>query len=83
MRIDSNPMYRKIIVPWYDSDKACLFGATALSGCLVFGLIGMYMAIFEYPELIWFPVLLTALSGLVLISVAVRLIKRSISNQSQ
>ncbi|MDD2315859.1 MAG: hypothetical protein PHD57_00765 [Desulfobacterales bacterium] len=83
MRIDSNPMYRKIIVPWYDSDRACLFGATALSACLVFGLLGFHVAIIEYPELVWLPILLTALSGLALISVTARLIKRSISNPSQ
>ena len=83
MRIDSNPMYRKIIVPWYDSDRACLFGATALSACFVFALIGTYLAIIEYPELVWYPVLLTVLSSLVLISIVTRLIKRAISNPSQ
>jgi len=41
------------------------------------------VAIIEYPELVWLPILLTALSGLALISVTARLIKRSISNPSQ
>lgn len=83
MRIDSNPMHRKVIVPWYDSDRACLFGATALLACVVFGLIGVYVAKTEYPEFTWLPTVLTTLSGLALISVAARLIKRCASNLSQ
>jgi hypothetical protein len=78
MRLDQNPVYRKVIVPWYDSEFACLVLIVLLFVVLLFGFIGISVAsesIF-YGSYIWVPIVLVVLSGGIILSLTIRLIRR-------
>ena len=78
MRLDQNPVYRKVIVPWYDSEITCLVLIVLLFVVFLFGFIGISVAsesIF-YGSYIWVPVILVVVSGGVILSITIRLIKR-------
>ncbi len=78
MRYDEKPIYRKLIVPWYDSQRICLLVILLMFLVFWFALAGVSIA-GESPEhrtMIWLPILLLVLSASVIISTAFRLIKR-------
>ena len=78
MRLGQNTLFRKAIVPWYDSETACLIVIVFLVVVLLFGLVGISVARgnVEYHEHMWVAVLLAVLSGAVIVSTTVRLFKR-------
>lgn len=78
MKLDQPPIYRKIIVPWYDSEVMCLVAIIFLLPVALLGLIGINVAnsIPQYQSYVWMPVLLTVLSTGVIFSITFRLIKR-------
>lgn len=78
MRLDPNPMFRKIIVPWYDSEAACLIMIVSMFIVLLFAFAGISVSRenFEYHERIWVPMLLLVMSGAVIVSTIIRLTKR-------
>jgi hypothetical protein len=78
MRIDQNPVFRKAIVPWYDSETACLIVIFFMFLVLLFSCAGISVARAntEYHEHVWVPVLLVVMSGSVIITTTIRLIKR-------
>ncbi len=78
MRLDQNPVYRKVIVPWYDSEITCLVLIVLLFVVFLFGFIGISVAsesIF-YGSYIWVPVILVVVSGGIILSITIRLIRR-------
>lgn len=76
--MDRNPLFRKIIVPWYDSDAACYIILLIMLLVLLFSITGIAVARTHpvYHAHTWVPVLLAVLSGSVLFSIASRLVKR-------
>lgn len=78
MRLDQNPVFRRIIVPWYDSETACLIVIVLTSLVFLFGFIGLSVAQEDrlFQAYRWVPMVLMLLSGAVVVSLAVRLIKR-------
>ncbi|UCD33791.1 MAG: hypothetical protein JSW04_04315 [Desulfobacterales bacterium] len=78
MRLGQNPLFRKAIVPWYDSESACLIVIVFLVVVFLFSLVGISVARenVEYHAHMWVAVLLAVLSGLVIASTIIRLIKR-------
>lgn len=78
MRFDEKPIFRKIIVPWYDSETACLLLILFMVLVFLFGIVGLSVssAVVEYNDFIWVPILLILLSGWVVVSTMIRLIKR-------
>jgi hypothetical protein len=78
MRIDQNPLFRKVIVPWYDSRTACYILIFFMVPVFLFGIAGILASRenIAYHEHIWVPVLLVLMSGGVIISTTIRLIKR-------
>ena len=79
------PFFRKVIVPWYDSETACLIVIVFMLLVCLFGLAGISVARenVEYNQYIWIAFLLVVLSGMVIISTTIRLIKRFISRHSK
>jgi len=78
MRMDQNPFFRKIIVPWYDSDTACYIVIAGMGIIIFFGFSGISAAL-ENPAAhahIWVPVLLVVTSAGVIVSTLVRLLRR-------
>ncbi len=78
MRFDEKPIFRKIIVPWYDSETICLLLILFMVLVFLFGIAGLSVSseIIEYNDFIWVPILLILLSGWVVVSTMIRLIKR-------
>jgi hypothetical protein len=78
MRIDQNPLFRKSINPWYDSEAACIGIIIFMFIVFVFGCIGISVARedAEFHGYVWIAVLLLVMSGGVILSTILRLIKR-------
>jgi len=78
MRIEQNPLFRKVIVPWYDSKAMCRVVIVCTLFTLLFGLIGISTASTteSYNDYIWIPVVLTVVSGIVLTAAIIRLVKQ-------
>lgn len=78
MRIDQNPLFRKSFIPWYDSEAACIIVILCMLAVLLFGAVGISVAheSVEYHDNIWIAVLLVVMSGGVMLSTTIRLIKR-------
>ena len=78
MRLHKNPVFRKVIVPWYDSETAGLMVIVFMLLVFLFGLAGIAVArdSVEYNGYIWLPVLLMIMSGGLMLSTTIRLIKR-------
>ena len=78
MLYDQNPVHRKLITPWYDSRTVCLVVILSMLLVFLFALVGVFLAWENslYREMVWLPALLALLSGIVILSTTVRLIKR-------
>jgi len=78
MRPDEKPIFRKIIVPWYDAETICFIVILFMVLVFLFGMVGLSVSgeIAEYNDFIWMPILLIVLSGWVIVSTVIRLIKR-------
>ena len=78
MPLNQNPLFRKVIAPWYDTEKACYIVIVFMFLVLLFGIAGISAASekTEYNDYIWVPVLLVVMSAGVMISISIRLIKR-------
>jgi hypothetical protein len=85
MRYAEKPIYRKIIVPWYDSEAACMVILVLMIPVLIFGGIGhgITRRVPEYHDLFWIPSILILLSLLVIILTLSRLIRRWIDRKSR
>ena len=78
MRIDQNPLFRKTIIPWYDSEVVCIGVIVFMLIVFFFGVIGISVARenAEYHGYVWIAVFLVVMSGGAIFSTTIRLIKR-------
>ena len=78
MKFNREPVYRRSIYPWYDSELACIVTIVLASVVLFFGTVGISVALktYEYHLYVWVPTLITILSGIVILSNMVRLTKK-------
>jgi hypothetical protein len=78
MNGDQNPSFRRLIVPWYDSEAACLVLILLMDLVFLFAAVGVEEArrTPEFGGYMGLPVLLLVLSGGVIVSITVRLIRR-------
>lgn len=78
MRLDPNPLFRRIIAPWYDTTLACWVVLLAMAGVSLFAWLGISVALSNaaYTRHLWVPILLLTLSLLVFFSITVRLLHR-------
>ena len=78
MRIDQNPLFRKTIIPWYDSEAVCIGVIVFMMIVFFFGVVGISVARenAEYHGYVWIAVLLVVMSAAVIFSTIFRLIKR-------
>jgi len=78
MRIHQNPVYRKSIAPWYDSEAVCIGVIVFMLIVFIFGFFGISVSRenVEYHGYGWIAVLLVVMSGGVIFSTTLRLIKR-------
>ena len=78
MRIDQNPLFRKTIIPWYDSEAVCIGVIVLMMIVFFFGVVGISVARenAEYHGYVWIAVVLVVMSAAVIFSTIIRLIKR-------
>ena len=78
MRIDQNPLFRKTIISWYDSEAVCILVIVFMIIVFFFGVVGISVARenSEFHGYVWIAVLLVVMSGGVIFSTIIRLIKR-------
>ena len=83
MRLDPNPLFRRIIMPWYDSTPLCWCLLAAMLALVIFSLAGVSVARENpgYRDYAWVPWSLLVLSLYVCLSVAVRLIRRHLPHR--
>jgi fatty-acid desaturase len=75
---EQNPLFRKVILPWYDTDIACILTGVFMAFVFGFSLVGISVAQ-EIPDgtrHIWLPIFLLVLSVLGMVTVVVRLFRR-------
>ena len=76
-----NVVHRKIVVPWYETEKACIITIGLMVPALLFAIVGVVTAI-EHAgcqEHIWVPATLLVLSASIILSISVRLVRRYIN----
>ena len=78
MSFNQNPVFRKAIIPWYDSNKICIIAIVFMFLVFLFSIAGMLEAHEkpEYYKYIWVPVLTALMSGWIVVSIMIRLIRR-------
>lgn len=70
MSFDTNPVFRKVIVPWYETKGVCWTLIFFMALVVVFGAVGVSVAAGNpgYANFMWVPILLIVLSLVVIIS---------------
>ncbi|MEE8399129.1 MAG: hypothetical protein V3S89_08985 [Desulfobacterales bacterium] len=81
MGIDQNPVFRRAMIPWYDSEPVCLVVIVIMLLTFWFGAGGISVAgeTPRYHSYRWVAFLIAVLSSGVIVSITFRLIKRYIS----
>jgi|GEM_PF-173733 hypothetical protein len=85
MSLNERPVFRRILTPWYDSDTTCLVVVAVMGAALVFGLAGI-LTVFEiqsYRRFAWIPLLVSLLSGGVLVSTTTRMTIRHVQRRKE
>ena len=79
MQLDENPLFRKMIISWYDSNIVCWIFIVFCTVIFVFSLIGIKVALINplYNDYVWVPCLLGTLCFIVFIKILIRLIRRN------
>jgi hypothetical protein len=79
MRLDPNPLFRRVIMHWYDSPPVCWISLLAMVVLLFFSITGIVVAESnpDYNRFVLVPIALLVLSGLMVFSLSYRMIRRS------
>ena len=85
MRIDQNPLFRRSISPWYDSEVVCICVIIFMLIVFFFGWIGISVARekAEFHGYVGIAILLVVMSGGVILSTVIRLIRRHVRRASK
>jgi hypothetical protein len=85
VKLDRQSTSRKPIVPWYDSEAACLVTIILMFFIFLFGYVGLNITreTSAYTDYSWIPIFVMAASGAIIISTTVRLIKRYATRRFQ
>ena len=78
MPADKNPVFRKVVIPWYNSTTAFVIVFLFMVLVFLFAIAGISVARENpaYQGYVWVPGLLLAMSIIISTTTAVRLIKR-------
>ena len=75
---DHNPIFRKVILPWYDTDAVCVLTVVFMLAVFGFSIAGISVAS-EMPEAgkyAWVPCALLVLSVVGTVAISLRLFRR-------
>ena len=78
MRLDPNPLFRRVITPWYDSLAACWIVLLAMLVVIFFSWAGLWVALSsdDFRPHVWIPALIFVLSLFVFWSTFYRMFRR-------
>jgi hypothetical protein len=78
MSADKNPVFRKAVIPWYNSTTAHIIVVIFMFLVILFAAAGLAVARENpvYQGYIWVPALLLAMSVAIIATTVIRLIKR-------
>jgi len=78
MPSEKSPVFRKIVIPWYQSKPAYILTIAFMLAVFLVGLVGISVTreYDTYNGYIWVPALLVVLSGCLIITTIIRLIRR-------
>lgn len=78
MPSDKNPVFRKAIIPWYNSTTVHIIALIVMLAVFFFAMAGISVSKenAEYRGYVWVPALLLAMSCTIIITTTARLIKR-------
>ncbi len=84
MSLESKPMFRKVIYPFYDSDTACIVIIILMLLIIMFSIAGISVAreVPQYNGYVWVPVVLAIMSSIILLPAVIRLIKHYLARLS-
>lgn len=85
MRLNKNPVFRKAIIPWYDSTRTCWFLIGFLLAVVLFGSTGIDAALTSpsHSAHVWVPLLLIILGLGVIASLLIRMLRRYLDSLSR
>ena len=80
-----DPVFRKAVIPWYRSSQIYIFAIVFMLLVFLFGIAGVSVAreIEAYNGYIWVPIVLVAMSALMVIATIYRLIRRYTTRTSK
>jgi Kef-type K+ transport system membrane component KefB len=78
MPSEKNPVFRKVIIPWYNSTTVYIIVLVIMLLVLFFAMAGISVSKenVAYNKYVWVPALLLAMSAVIAVTAAARLIKR-------
>lgn len=85
MRREKNPVFRRAIIPWYDSDRACWIVVGFTMATAIFSGVGIFAALEEpsFQNYLWLPLLLLLLSTGIVVSTLIRMFRRYMDRVSR
>jgi hypothetical protein len=85
MKLYKNPLFRKVVTPWYDSNLFCLIISILAAHVFYFSTIGISVALehHQYERYRWVPITLTFLSGILLVTNLFRILSRMVSRSTE
>lgn len=85
MNQDKNPVFRKAIIPWYDSTRTCWILIGFLLAVVLFGGAGADVALQSpsFAGYVWVPLLLVVLGLGIIGSIMIRMFRRYLDNLSR
>ncbi len=85
MKLHQNPSFRKVVLPWYDSDLFCIVISIFMAMVFFFSSIGIRVALEneEYQGHNWVPLVLMVLSGVVLATNVIRVLIRMVRRRTE
>ena len=81
MKLHKNPLFRKVVTPWYDSNLFCLMISIFAAHVFYFSTIGISIALehHQYERYCWVPITLMFLSSILLVANVFRILSRMVS----
>lgn len=78
MPSNKSPVFRKEIIPWYNSNTAYIIMIVFLLLVLLFAIVGILVTRDDpaYNSYVWVPIILLVLSSGIIITTIARLLKR-------
>jgi membrane protein required for beta-lactamase induction len=85
MTREKNPVFRRAIIPWYDSDRVCWIVVGLMIAIAIFSAAGILAALEDprFHNYFWLPLLLLLLSAGIAVSTLMRMMRRYIDRLSR